>query len=87
MGVAVLLLVWAGWHVQGRLKAANVYVRDQRVALAELIAIEAQAQHGRSDVKTAATPSPAWQQPVEQTTAAPQQPQQAASGEDDVYEV
>lgn len=88
MGVAVLLLLWAGYHVQARLKAANAYVQDQRMALAELWAVET-TQHGHEDAAPAAPVATdqaeeAWQ-PM-QTEAIPAQPT-AASAPETVYEV
>lgn len=82
MGVAVLLLVWVGWHVNGRMKAANTYIQDQSMMLAEQWAAETQT-HGREDIiPTTVPPEETWS--PEQTGAAPLQ-SLAASADDTVY--
>lgn len=70
MGVAVLLLMWAGYNVRKRIIAASDYTREQQRVLAELMATDtrtqpAKGQQARAPASTAAEASQAPELPAE----------------------
>ena len=71
MGIAMILLVYAGWQIKARLDAANVFAAAQMAALMDTVE---ESQHGVKVVKDRkAAPAQPIATPAVQSVARPPQ--------------